>query len=355
MSERAAVRQRELAQRRPGTPTAEGSPAQAFWNFLTDDTVARTEPNMWNEEALRERGMSEEDIARFQQPQEVLGAMPDVSPRNAAQIAQFLNRGVGNVKNLIRAYHGTTQPNITQFNLAEKLKHADSIRPASAMGHGHYFAQDPHIANIYRGMAAQHRGLPRDAGNIYAVNIEANPQHLLDLNRPIAQQSDEVLDALHRAEVIDRNRLAEAVAAGNPKADVSGRYVQEQLAPFLPGRPASLQSTSRAIAPNKQYASPMWTEELLNPQGTEHLRSAGLSGARVIDSTHPTRGPLRRRGPSTITDPQQELRPAMRNYVVWDDDLINVAGRVNPQTLEYFGRKTAVNPNRWIQNFLNPK
>jgi hypothetical protein len=349
MSERAAVRQREVAQQ------LASQHARMLWDFLTNESMVETPPNMWDAEALRERGMSEEAISRWQQPQEVLGAMPDVSPRNAAQIAQFLNRGVGNAKNFIRAYHGTTQPDITQFNLAEKLKHGDSLTPASAMGHGHYFAQDPHIANIYRGMAAQHRGLPGGAGNIYAVNIEANPRHLLDLNRPIAQQSDEVLDALHRAEVIDRNRLAEAVATGNPKADVSGRYVQENLAPFLPGRPASLQSTSRAINPNKQYPSPLWTEEILSPQGTEHLRSAGLSGARVIDHTNPPRSPLRRRGPSAITDPRQELRPAMRNYVVWDDDLINVAGHVDPRTLEYFGRKAAVNPNRWIQNFLNPK
>ena len=97
-SKRAEVRRRELKDRSSGPPTTPQWLHDAWEGFnSTMDTLTYPRPdegNMWNEEALRERGMSEEDISRWQEPQEpLLGIMTIDSPlRSVAYRTDILRK-----------------------------------------------------------------------------------------------------------------------------------------------------------------------------------------------------------------------------------------------------------------------
>ena len=97
-SKRAEVRRRELKDRSSGPPTTPQWLHDAWEGFNSImDTLTYPRPdegNMWNEEALREGGMSEEDIARWQEPQEpLLGIMTIDSPlRSVAYRTDILRK-----------------------------------------------------------------------------------------------------------------------------------------------------------------------------------------------------------------------------------------------------------------------
>ena len=88
----------------------------------------------------------------------------------------------------IRAYHGSPH----DFNRFE-LSKIGTGEGAQAYGHGLYFAEKEGIAKGYRDK------LVGDKGNMYEVNINADPAHFLDWDKPLSQQHPTVRDAVKQA------------------------------------------------------------------------------------------------------------------------------------------------------------
>lgn len=82
----------------------------------------------------------------------------------------------------ITAYHGSPH----DFNAFDMSK-IGSGEGTQAYGHGMYFAGNEGVARGYKD------ALTAD-GHMYEVNINANPDHFLDWNKPLSQQSQHVQD-----------------------------------------------------------------------------------------------------------------------------------------------------------------
>jgi hypothetical protein len=107
-----------------------------------------------------------------------LGAIPALVPGGkvageAAEVAPGVVRG-------IRAFHGSPY-DFEKFSAAQI-----GTTEGTAYGHGLYFAENPKVAQAYK----------TTGGKMYEVNINAEPEHFLDWDKPLNKQSGHVKDAL---------------------------------------------------------------------------------------------------------------------------------------------------------------
>lgn len=87
----------------------------------------------------------------------------------------------------IRAYHGSPH----QFEKFSTSK-IGTGEGAQAYGHGLYFAENEDVARAYR--KALTRG--KEPGHMYEVDIQASPSKFLDWDKPLSKQPKEIQDAL---------------------------------------------------------------------------------------------------------------------------------------------------------------
>ena len=94
----------------------------------------------------------------------------------------------------IRAYHGSPY-DFDKFDMSK----IGTGEGAQAYGHGLYFAENPEVAEQYAKMGVQFtdpQGNPLSTGHRYEVNINADPTHFLDWNKPLSEHSAHVQKAL---------------------------------------------------------------------------------------------------------------------------------------------------------------
>jgi hypothetical protein len=250
--------------------------------------------------------------------------------------------GAGNIGGGIRAFHGSPH-DFDAFDLSK----IGTGEGAQAYGHGLYMAENPSVAEAYRvaglrGGPIQYQGrgirelpnndlaaLPdltrrtlgriaddshidealqnaksdgltdiageierlqregliqnRPRGRMYEVNINADPEHFLDWDKPLSQQPERVQKALE---------------------PYGYKPQPEQMSAFDDALLAALNDTGPATLP-KQPPNPSG-EAIYRALGSERLRDAGLPGIRYLDQGSRTAG------------------EGSHNYVVFNDSLIDI-------------------------------
>lgn len=205
-----------------------------------------------------------------------------------------------------RAYHGSPH-NFRRFDLSK----IGTGEGAQAYGHGLYFAEAEDVARMYRDKLSKGR-----RGRMYEVNIKADPDRFLDWDKPFAEQSPAVQDAMRRAgfgphyenfggkTVWPTREAAEEAAlrhAGRRNARPGAVLVERDG-----GYSFEIPST-----PMKN----VYAYALREPEVASALREAGIPGVRYLDAGSRGAG------------------EGSRNYVVFDDSLIDILRKyANPDT-----------------------
>lgn len=94
----------------------------------------------------------------------------------------------------IRAYHGSPY-DFDRFDLSK----IGTGEGAQAYGHGLYMAENPEVAQSYKKAGQMFGNYKPDenyAGHLYEVNINADPEHFLDWDKPLSEQSEHVKNAI---------------------------------------------------------------------------------------------------------------------------------------------------------------
>ena len=254
---------------------------------VTQPVVPQT-PGVWSDEDEARRQATEAAAANWA-PQQALNSIGGGMPM--AERA-----GLGMAGGGIKAYHGSPY-DFEKFDLGK----IGTGEGAQAYGHGLYFAENPATAQNYRDVLARGPMEPTVAalvrraggdwnkaqtefetaagagpyppeitkilegfkagppGKIYEVNINADPEHFLDWDKPLSEQHPKVQEALkdyvgQRAEL--RNRFP-----GGGEGEMTGHHVITNLA-----------------AKNRQGMT-----EYDYPAATDALREAGIPGIKYLD------------------------------------------------------------------------
>lgn len=215
----------------------------------------------------------------------------------------------------LKAYHGTPHE-VDRFR-SDRIGTGEG---AQAYGIGLYFAESEAVARQYRDMlsALQNRrpffppadgnnpfsGAPvleRDPtgpGHIYQVELDADPEHLIDWDKPLNEQSDYVRAAL---------KVPKSEALQKEASDLhrSLHFLKSLIEPSKAHKAEMRQIEARLqkIDPNQ---SVQWKALATTPEGAKKLSEAGIAGIRYLD------GVSRSRGIGTS------------NYVIFDDSKIKI-------------------------------
>lgn len=233
------------------------------------------------------------------------------------------------VANPIKAYHGSPH-DFDAFSM-EKIGTGEG---AQAYGHGLYFAESPEVAKTYKSagpaanqhydainarlsalskqmdalspngyrqwrdveagesLAAEYDRLlesKRDVGRMYEVNIHADPETLLDWDAPLRQQPRAVQD------------LGRKVLDGEIHPDRWDATPGREIYRRLNGRP------ERFLPPQQLVETPRGPRLSPDLTAEEVLKRRGVPGIRYLDQGSRASG------------------EGSRNYVIWDDSLIDIA------------------------------
>jgi hypothetical protein len=201
-----------------------------------------------------------------------LGAVPMLAAGPEARVAEeTIPEAAQAVKQGIRAFHGSPH-DFERFDLSR----IGSGEGAQAYGHGLYFAENPQVAQTYReapvrslsAQVAADELLGKKRGRMYEVAINADPEHFLDLDKPLNEQSE------HVKGVLQRGKWA------GPSADDTGLE-------FIKG---------------------------LAPEHHLQLGKEGIAGLKYLDQVSRWADDMR----------LGDVAPLTRNYVVFDDKLIDI-------------------------------
>jgi hypothetical protein len=278
-----------------------------------------------------------------------LGAIPALVPGGkvageAAEVAPGVMRG-------IRAFHGSPY-DFERFSMAK----VGTGEGAQAYGHGLYFAENPTVSETYKDMARQEIGSPEyyaqlhlnrasgdaqsamgslfkaaqdslgdvskerteamykaitlvdqgwkpQAGKMYEVNINADPEHFLDWDKPLSAQPG-ILQKL------------EPILSGQAFKEAPGQTGEDFIGKFGITQRADLANELRqAGIPGIKYLD----------QGSRNVQDMATLKARLgaLQATsRPTNAGL-----SEIRDIQNQIanyKQPTHNYVVFDDKLIDI-------------------------------
>lgn len=269
----------------------------AFEALMTPGQVASGQlatqpsvPGMW----------SDEDESRSQLTQQGIGNRATdlaglvMGGSYAAAPAMKNASGMG-----IRAYHGSPH-DFDRFDLSK----IGTGEGAQSYGHGLYFAENEAVAKAYRDQLAG-----SSKGRMYEVDIKANPENLLDWDKPLAGQAiaTRVANAV-RPEL--RGRFSEEVADGLkgyeslsylPKIVYSVRNERGQ---FMPVEAKSF-AEATAMAGGDSSAVRFYTHKD-KALTSNTLLDAGIPGIKYLDQGSRNAG------------------EGSRNYVVFDDKLVDI-------------------------------
>ena len=290
----------------------------------------------------------------------------------------------------IRAYHGSPH-DFDAFDLSK----IGTGEGAQAYGHGLYFAENEPVAKSYKAagpaanaqydainsrlsalakemdanssgyrnfkdkelgakQAAEYDSLmakKSDIGHMYEVNINADPEHFLDWDKPLAQQHPKVQEALNKVGGPATTQLPDSVIQGK-----NGRYYTmrgDQVLGRYDGWPDS-STANEALRVMKENAVPNytfgeWQKKMNVPFPEEKLAQEGIPGIKYLDQGSRIGGDAARMidnygtREKALEVAQQRLKsagmgdlkywdgvvkklqtPESRNYVVFNDKLIDI-------------------------------
>jgi hypothetical protein len=204
------------------------------------------------------------------------------SPRVAGGLNSAMDIGMGFAGSTgpggIRAYHGSPH----SFDRFDNTKIGTGVG-AQPYGHGHYLAANEDVARIWRG---------RD-GHMYETNIKAEPQQMLDWDKPFSAQGD----AGKAAHDVSRELLAQAYQ----KTSGGSAEFAEKLMSTGGGLGKSF---SKDMTPGDAI---LWAQAAgVDPAAiSQALRAKGIPGLKYSDAA-------------------VAGGPANKNYVVFDDATIEI-------------------------------
>jgi hypothetical protein len=165
-------------------------------------------------------------------------------------------------------------------------------------------ASDSDYDDDYREMAADfademeafrnESGEPVNFGRMYEVDIDAQPEELLDFDAPLSEQSDQVKNMWDNWKASAAGKKVAAEMPGNFEGDITG---QEMHGLIYEGMSPS---------PEQQYGRGMAIKESID--ASQYLRDQGLKGIKYADA-------------------QTRFSPKGRtsNYVIFDDATVDIA------------------------------
>lgn len=163
----------------------------------------------------------------------------------------------------IKAYHGSPH-DFPAFSM-EKVGTGEG---AQSYGHGLYFAENPQVAAEYRKALTQAqidkegfaKGYP---GKTYEVNINADPEHFLDWDKPLSEQSPKVQETLQK--VLPGYEESQFISR-------SGRNAYEEFARGRGSNPLVDLALGTPTRPGIDHAA-----------ASRELREAGIPGIKYLD------------------------------------------------------------------------
>lgn len=281
---------------------------------------------------------------------QVLGLMTPLAPEGQAMASKPVQKALKTLADLgervgIKAYHGSPH-DFDQFSLSK----IGTGEGAQAYGHGLYFAEDQKVANTYRGKVSAMQGGkptvdgrpinwddPRESaafelwrhngdrqaaadfaertlkkgssvpeilrsgeplpnvlppGRMYEVQINADPDQLLDWDKPLSQQSGQVQSAARRL-----------IEQAKRDAQANNRYAAQALLEskdYVPADPTGAdihRILSRTMNDGAQFNQTTVSKA---------LREQGVPGIKYLD------GGSRAAGEGS------------RNFVIFDDSLVSI-------------------------------
>jgi hypothetical protein len=165
-------------------------------------------------------------------------------------------------------------------------------------------ASDSDYDDDYREMAADfademeafrnESGEPVNFGRMYEVDIDAQPEELLDFDAPLSEQSDQVKNMWDNWKASAAGKKVAAEMPGNFEGDITGQEMH------------SLIYEGMSPNPEQQYGRGMAIKESIDT--TQYLRDQGLKGIKYADA-------------------QTRFSPKGRtsNYVIFDDATVDIA------------------------------
>jgi hypothetical protein len=212
-----------------------------------------------------------------------LGALPMLAGGPEAKAVQGVAEDIAPaVAKGIRAYHGSPY-DFNQFDLSK----IGTGEGAQAYGHGLYFAENPEVAEEYKKTLTQAqlqqfqdnliktgkatKPVP-PVGKTYEVNIKADPEHFLDWDKPLSEQSPKVQEAIKSLNLPDP---LGGGSIGTPNhMMMSGQDIHASLK-F--GPPVGFNDKGQALFDAKNVGSGDRTI------ATQALRDAGIPGIKYLD------------------------------------------------------------------------
>jgi hypothetical protein len=162
-----------------------------------------------------------------------------------------------------------------------------------------------------RSLQALDRTLPKPAGGkMYEVNINADPEHFLDWDKPLSEQHPKVQEAI-------------------AKAHGAGEYapLERDLPKYLPltGQEAIQGLSGKILAETARGGMPPAGMNA-SAQAADVLRQAGIPGIKYLDQG--SRGAVVPKSQQHMYKPwggQLDVPKPTSNFVVFDDKLIDIA------------------------------
>jgi hypothetical protein len=291
-----------------------------------------------------------------------LGAIPALVPGGkvageAAEVAPGVMRG-------IRAFHGSPF-DFEKFSLAN----IGTGEGAQAYGHGLYFAEQPKVAEEYKAMLTQQPGTPEyyaqlhlnraggdvdeakrtlfemggrrpnspgygeainlleggwrpNPGKMYEVNINADPEHFLDWDKPLSEQPKEAYDIFRKLGMVGPN------------------FTDEQIRAINGG----------SLGQSHTVSGPGGFNRFTSDQFAQEMKQAGIPGIKYLDQgSRSAQGDFERAlqhlkyaqdkvaanpGDSRAQDVLDAIQSVIKkgpqqthNYVVFDDKLIDIINK----------------------------
>lgn len=325
------------------------------------------------------------------------GAGAWVGPQIAAGFGRALRAPAGSVElgsaggNLpgIRAYHASPY-DFEQFS----SKHIGTGEGAQAYGHGLYFAEKEGVAREYKkklsprnaseaaaqDLAESHGRSWSDMGvyerqsyidqaeksgissrrkpngRMYEVRINADPEHFLDWDKPLSQQSEKiqqlynerVAPSLKTREIGVNPNLGPLTDVMHPEGGSLGAFTKDNLADVLsspskyaPTKGSDFYDSIARKSVNGDWGAP---GDFARAQAAQVLREAGIPGIRYLDQGSRNMDPriaaqerhvaFLEKQPNVDASKLSEARAHLdklrseegrtRNYVVFDDKLIDI-------------------------------
>jgi hypothetical protein len=180
----------------------------------------------------------------------------------------------------IRAYHGSPH-DFDAFDLSK----IGTGEGAQAYGHGLYFAENPKVAESYKGVVPNGLSplnpanfwtpamVPSGKGHMYEVNINAKPEQFLDWDKPLPADSP-VRDAASSA------LISPGMFTFEPERTLRAMRKERVLSPETTGGDV-YNTLARGLAEGKGFNQ---------GAATDIIREAGVPGIRYLDQGSRTAG-----------------------------------------------------------------